>query len=111
MAKKRHLVLIKPAGDPLPGAVTETEPLGTAGSIASAVSRFNTATDGFPSPALGLETLHGPGYTMQIPTTAEEVRQVMVTVVDDETAWPVLSRMCRALEWKMMDQETGRVFG
>ena len=111
MAKKRHLVLIRPQGDPLPGAVSETEALGTPKEVSKAVQRFNTATDGFPSPSLGLETLHGPGYTMQIPTSADQVRQVMVTVVDDETAWPVLSRLCRALEWKMMDQETGRVFG
>ena len=35
----------------------------------------------------------------------------MVTVTDGDFAWLVLSRICRTNQWKMMDPESGRMFG
>jgi hypothetical protein len=48
---------------------------------------------------------------VEIPTTTDSVAQAMVTMTDDEIAWPVLERACRALKWKLVDLETGRSFG
>jgi predicted dinucleotide-binding enzyme len=55
--------------------------------------------------------LHGPGMIVELATAQDPVQQAMVTVTDDDIAWPVLSRLCKAVGWKMVDVETGRMFG
>ncbi|QOJ00290.1 MAG: hypothetical protein HRU70_07235 [Phycisphaeraceae bacterium] len=105
---KRQVVLMKaggPKGEPAP-------PLGTHRDVRDALARFNTAPDGaVRSKAAGTEVLHGPGMLVEIPTTTDTVQQAMVTMTDDDIAWPVLERLCRGLQWKMVDLETGRAFG
>lgn len=87
-------------------------PMGTAKEVKEFLARYNTAVDGAPrSASLGTEVLHGPGLIIELPTNQDEVSQALVTVLDDDIAWPVLSRVCKAAGWKMMDVETGRVFG
>jgi hypothetical protein len=71
---------------------------------------YNISVDGSKGSALGTTTLFGPGLVVDLPTSAEELTQVMVTVVEEETAWPVLARLCKTLGWKMMDPESGRTF-
>jgi hypothetical protein len=34
-----------------------------------------------------------------------------VTLIDEDTAWPVLMRLVKNLPWKLLDLETGRSFG
>jgi hypothetical protein len=34
----------------------------------------------------------------------------MLTVTDDDIAWPVLSRACRLQGWTLIDLESGRTF-
>ena len=72
---------------------------------------FNTAPDGSDARSLGTRVLYGPGYMVELPTTLDTINQALVNVNDEETAWPVLSRMCRTLGWKMQDAKTGQVFG
>lgn len=87
-------------------------PMGTIGEVKEVLARYNTAPDGSSrSASLGTEVLHGPGLIVELPTNQDEVTQALVTVIDDDIAWPVLSRLCKAAGWKMMDVETGRVFG
>lgn len=87
-------------------------PMGTAAEVREVLARYNTAPDGSPrSASLGTEVLHGPGLIVELPTNQDEVSQALVTVLDDDIAWPVLSRVCKAAGWRMMDVETGRVFG
>ncbi len=110
MAKsKRLLVLIKPKDpeDPLAGNF----PLGKPREFADAVALFNTAPDGSTTSRLGTAVLHGPGYTVEYAAGQDMVNQAMVSVYEAESAWPVLSRMCKALGWKMQDTESGQIFG
>jgi hypothetical protein len=104
---KRQVVLMR--------SVNKGEPpqaLGTHTAVKDALARYNTATDGtVRSKTAGTEVLHGPGMIVEIPTTTDQVQQAMVTMTDDEVAWPVLERACRALKWKLVDLETGRSFG
>lgn len=87
-------------------------PMGTVREVKEVLEHYNTAPDGSPrSASLGTEVLHGPGLIVELPVNQEEVTQALVTVIDDDIAWPVLSRLCKAAGWKMMDVETGRVFG
>lgn len=103
--KRRQLVLLSP-GDG--GAM---KPLGKPREVRAALADFNTGPDGGPGKNMGTEMLYGPGMVVEIPATDGEVTQAIVNVSDEETAWPVLSRMCKSLGWKMMDVESGQTFG
>ncbi len=107
--KKRILVLIHPRDreDPSGGNIA----LGTPAELIEALARFNTQPDGSPRKALGTAVLHGPGFTVEYASSQDELMQAMVVVNDQDFAWPVLSRMCRTLNWKMQDTESGQVFG
>lgn len=95
-----------------PDSPHQVGPLGTPQEIRDTLARYNTAPDGSPrSASLGTEILHGPGLIIELPTNQTEVAQALVTVTDDDIAWPVLSRLCKAAGWKMVDVESGRVFG
>lgn len=102
---KRQLVLVKhtdPERDP--------EPLGSLAEVVRALADFNTAPDGAASSG-PTRSLYGPGMVVEVGTSQPRIMQAMVTVIEDDMAWPVLSRLCRRLGWKMMDIDSGRVFG
>lgn len=117
LAKKRIIVLTRFATTAT-GGQGAMIPLGTFAEVVAAVARFNVAPDtsgpkGFGS-APGMAVLFGPGFIMEVPGDAsprDDVNQVMTTVTDEDFAWPVLSRMCKSLGWRMMDAESGRTFG
>lgn len=106
----RQLVLT-----PLAAARDADEPaaLGTVSDVTAALARYNTAPDGKAPSATGVGavTLYGPGLLMEMVPIEGEVRQVMVTMTDDDFAFPVLLRLCREQKWTMLDPETGRRFG
>jgi len=108
MAKSRQLVLMKGSGTPGKSG----GPLGSPQQVREAFASFNTAPDGGPSPSSGLELLHGPGMTVELAASGEksEIQQVMITVTDDDIAWPVLSRACRMNQWTLVDLESGQAF-
>lgn len=85
-------------------------PLGSLREVRDKLARFNTASDGTP-PGVGIERLHGPGYVVELPTSVEPVTQAIASVNDEDTAFPVLLKMCKTLGWRMMDIDSGRVLG
>lgn len=98
------------------GGGNDDEPamLGPVGQVTAALARYNTAPDGRPSdPATGSASvsLFGPGLVMEMVPIDGEVRQIIVTMTDDDFAFPVLLRLCREQKWTMLDPETGRRFG
>lgn len=109
MARKRQLVLIKledpddPASSPVP--------LGSAREFRESVARFNTATDGGPQKRSGTEVYHGPGIVVEIAPIDDEVRQALVTCLNEDFAWPILREICKANGWKLQDMESGQMFG
>lgn len=76
-----------------------------------ALARFNTGPDGSPAGGTGLERLHGPGFVLEVSTSVEPVTQALASINDEDAALPVLMRACKALGWRLMDLESGRVFG
>lgn len=107
MAKKRQLVLTRPPaakGDPT------VVPLGARKEVLSSLANFNLAPDGARSKT-GMEVLWGPGMVMEWPAAADQVNQAMVSVTDEDIAWPVLQRLCKTLGLMLVDLETGRSFG
>jgi len=101
MPGPRQLVLI-------PGGERST--LGTKRDALRALERFNTRPDGS---AEGFSEAHGPGIRVSLPMVddRDEVNQLLVGIVEEEIAWPVLERLTRELGWSLMDPETGRTFG
>lgn len=96
--------------DPATAAVLNAVPLGTVREIGSTMARFNIAPDGTPTTS---NVYYGPGVIAQLPFLGPDdpVQQVLVSLVEDDVAWPVLIRLCKAVGWKMMDPESGRTFG
>jgi len=107
MAKKRQLVLTRPPA--VKGDLTMA-PLGSRKDVVAALALYNTAPDGSKRNT-GMEVLWGPGMVLEFPAAADEVNQVMISVSDEEIAWPVLQRLSKALGWMMVDLESGRSFG
>ena len=104
---KRQIVIVssESAGEGLP-------PLGTIDEVAEALADFNTAADGSPRNAsAGTVVLHGPGLVVELPMGLDRVTQGLVTLVDEDVAWPVLMKLVKSLPWKLLDLETGRSFG
>lgn len=98
------------------GAKTGEMPvLGSLRDVVKAISAYNTSPDGSGPEGMGeaggIGFLYGPGFVIELPTTTDAVSQLMVTITDEDFAWSVLMRMCRQLQWKMMDAESGRTFG
>lgn len=106
MARRRQLALM-PASPGAGGGAS----LGTLPGVVRALSSFNTAPDGAPSAQVGTRRLYGPGMVIDLPTSQDEVTQALVTMVEEDIAWPVLSKICKVLKWKMVDLESGRSFG
>lgn len=109
MSKKRTLVLIKPndPADPMAG----NAPLGREKDVCANLEGYNTAADGSAVTRHGTMVLHGPGFTIEYATGHDQIMQAMVIVNNMDFAYPVLSKLCRALGWKMQDTESGQIFG
>ncbi|MBN8645799.1 MAG: hypothetical protein J0L61_11245, partial [Planctomycetes bacterium] len=84
--------------------------MGTYQDVADALSLFNTAPDGDP---LTPGVLYGPGFTAELPPVGPDdpIAQVNVTITENDSAGPVLMRVCRRLNWRLVDPDTGRAFG
>ena len=103
---KRQIILMRPP--PAPGE--PMEPMGSRKAVMELLQRFNTSTDG-KARSTGTQPLFGPGFTVEIPVGIDPIVQAIATVDEPDIAWPVLSRICRAGGWKMVDPESGRSFG
>jgi hypothetical protein len=108
---KRQVVILKsvdPADDESGGMPS----MGSAAEVADMLARYNTTPDGAkPHPAsqdTGVRTLYGPGMLVEMAPQDDEVKQLMVTMTDEDFAFPVLTRACRAFKWTMMDPESGQ---
>lgn len=117
------MVLVSAAGADAHGLVS----LGTLREVLAILADYNTAPDGSGSQGfgftLGMATLYGPGFSMEVPVTEggtganardgfdQRVSQALIYLTDMDFAWPVLSRLVKAQPWKLMDPESGRSFG
>ena len=109
MARVRQIILLR-AVDPRKSD-GGMEPLGTIRSVIESLARYNTAPDGAPANGSAVAVLHGPGLIVEMATGDDEVKQLMVTMTDEDFAFPVLLRLCREQLWTMMDPDSGRRFG
>lgn len=101
--------------DPASRDDTEGLPaMGTTSEVTASLSHFNIGSDGAPpgkNAGLGTVLMHGPGMVVEMAPMGNEVRQIMITMTDEDFAFPVLMRMCKANKWTMLDPESGRRLG
>ena len=118
LAKSRQILLVRTLGRPTSDEDDEVRvpmpeemtPLGRMSEVIDALRDFNTAPDGARDTA---GVVFGPGFSGQLPLVGmnDDVGQVLVSISEDEIAWPVLFNICRQLGWKLMDPTSGRMFG
>lgn len=91
-------------------SVLNTVSLGRLEEVQKLLRQFNCSADGSP---VSSNVVYGPGIVLQMPMCDRDdpVNQILVSLVEDSVAWPVLTRICRVLGWKMMDPSSGRTFG
>ncbi|CAN5820926.1 hypothetical protein BH11PLA1_BH11PLA1_00160 [soil metagenome] len=110
MARSRQVILIRTV-DAAADDDDGLPPMGSLDEVQRVMTRYNTAHDGAAAGRaadMGLMRLHGPGLVAELSTGQPEVKQIMVTMTDDDFAFPVLMRLCREQKWTMMDPETGQ---
>lgn len=102
--KRRQLVII---GKDVKGG---NAPLGSLREVRATLEGYNTGPDGSKSDA-GLDRLHGPGMVIELPGAIDPVTQAVASISDEEIAFPVLMKLTKAMGWRLMDIESGRMFG
>ena len=103
--KRRQLVLMGPA---VKGSAA---PLDKLADVRAILARHNTSPDGGPTKDSTIAALHGPGLLVELPTSSDPVNQGIITLSDEDTAWPVLMRLMKSQGWRLMDIETGQTLG
>ena len=76
--------------------------MGTRAEITKQLATMNTAPESADS-----ERLYGPGIVLDF-AGVDPVNQMMLTIVEEEIAWLVIMRIVRAMNWKLLDLESGR---
>ena len=84
------------------GSSIQAPPIGTRAEIVRELAGLNTAPE-----REGEDVLHGPGITIELPPS-EPVTQMLMNIVEEEIGWQVITRLAKALDWKIMDTATGR---
>lgn len=105
MPAPRRLVLVPAALDS-----GETPSFGAKKRFVQELARYNTAPDGSPA---HLGVLFGPGFRVETAFVGDRdpLTQALITITEEDNAWPVLTRLCRETHWRLQDIETGRSFG
>ncbi len=52
--------------------------------------------------------LFGPGIRVELSPGQDPITQMLVTIVEEEIGWLVLTRMIRQFRWKLVDPNTQR---
>ncbi len=56
----------------------------------------------------GDDVLYGPGIQIELPPGQDLVRQMLVTITEEEIGLLVLERLAQTFKWKVVDPETGQ---
>jgi hypothetical protein len=96
---RRQLVILSRESLPDGGLA----PLGRRRDIESGLATRNTAAE-----RPGGHTLYGPGIELELAPGQDPVTQMMLTISDEDIAWPVIMRLARELQWKILDPNSGR---
>ncbi len=103
-AASRQLVILSSRdadeGEALP-------PIGPRCDIVEKLLRANTS----PESAAAPDVLYGPGIRIELTPDQDPIRQMLVTVTEEEIGWKVLTRLINHFQWKLLDTVTGQQLG
>jgi hypothetical protein len=51
--------------------------------------------------------LYGPGIKLEMREGEDPVRQILLSIIEEEIAWLVIERIATTFNWKIIDFETG----
>lgn len=77
-------------------------PMGARKDIIAQLGTMNTTAE-----QPGEDVLYGPGIYLAMAPGEDPLMQMILSIVEEEIAWLVVSRMARTLNWKIIDGETG----
>ena len=77
-------------------------PLGARAEIVQQLGTMNTAPE-----QMGDDVLYGPGIRLEMGPAEDPLKQMLLTIVEEEIAWLVIARMAHAMKWRIIDVETG----
>jgi len=78
-------------------------PLGTRKEVEGSLVKHNTSAE-----RVGSDVLYGPGIELQLPPNQDPITQMLLTLTDEDIAWPVIIKLARDLQWKVHDPGSGR---
>ena len=100
MARKQFVVLSRE-----PAVDGQMPPLGSRADLVERLAHCNTGPE---SP--GEDLLYGPGIELELPPGQDPVRQMLLSITDDDIAWNVIVRIAQEFSWKILDPQSGREF-
>jgi hypothetical protein len=100
MSRRQFVILSRE-----PATNGQMPPLGSRAAVVAGLAHCNTGPD-----TVGGDTLFGPGLEFQLPPNEDPVRQMVLTISDDDIAWIMIMRIAREFGWKILDTESGREF-
>ncbi len=102
---KRQLLIVKTNGESVGDNPPPLVALGEQRDVLRMLGDNNIAPD-VPNG----QFYYGPGITIQAPMSgSNDINQLLLSLVDESIAWPVLMRLCPRYGWALMDPESGRV--
>ena len=93
-----HFVISSPLTSPSGGLA----PLGDRRTIVDTLGGMNTCPE-----KPGEHILVGPGVRLEMREGEDPVKQILLTIVEEEIAWLVVARMAKTFNWRVLDVETG----
>ena len=86
------------------------EPLPPIGSRCNVIEKLELANTSPESPDAE-DVLYGPGIRIELTPDQDPIRQMLVTVTEEEIGWKVLTRLINHFQWKLLDTVTGQQLG
>ncbi len=81
--------------------------IGPRAEIVEKLAQVNTS----PESAEAEDVLYGPGIRVELTPDQDPIRQMLVTVTEEEIGWKVLTRLINHFQWKLLDTVTGQQLG
>lgn len=78
-------------------------PIGSRDEIIEGLSRFNTAPE-----RNGDDALYGPGIRIDLTPGEDPIRQMLLSVMEEEIAWLVIIKLAKHFKWRIVDMSSGR---
>lgn len=78
-------------------------PLGPRMVIMENLSFHNTGPDQKDG-----DVLYGPGIEIELRPDEDPIRQMLLTIIEEDIGWLVLERLAKSFAWRVVDPKTGR---